>query len=420
MYKIRGCFLTASFILLNFISFIMINEIKNKTAQLVEIVAHENFGQQMGLLSGTTGSLFLLSYYSEYSKDLKYLDLVEERILNTFELINNNASFSNLTYSNGIAGFLWALQNLNNNGYIDIDLTDFASDATPLLTDFMMNKIEEGDYDFLHGALGVANYFVDESNPASIKVVNQFNQKLISKGVINKEADIIYYLSNVNIKENEWREVINLSLSHGMASIIYYLQRCLKNKNFANDELAKTLRQLISFYRKNQNDISIYNCYYPSWIDKEDPNFNSRMAWCYGDLGIGLVFLIAAEVLNDVELKEHSIRVLKYTLRRTDLVKEAVKEAGICHGSAGLVKMYKTIYRITGRIEFNVAAEYWLKVTLDFANHTDGHAGYKTYFHKTGFQNNCGLLEGVGGIGLVFLEELMGKPLSWEKALMLS
>jgi hypothetical protein len=75
---------------------------------------------------------------------------------------------------------------------------------------------------------------------------------------------------------------------------------------------------------------------------------------------------------------------------------------------------------MTGIVEFKIAGEYWLKVTLDFANHTDGHAGYKTYFHKTGFQNNCGLLEGVGGIGLVFLEELMSKPLSWEKALMLS
>lgn len=92
------------------------------------------------------------------------------------------------------------------------------------------------------------------------------------------EEGSVHYISHVNIKENEWKQVINLSLSHGMASIIYYLQRCLKNKNLANDQLATTLRQLIAYYRKNQNGINIHNCYYPSWIDKEDPNFNSRMA----------------------------------------------------------------------------------------------------------------------------------------------
>jgi lantibiotic modifying enzyme len=395
----------------------MQKELKNKTAEIVDIVAKEKFDSKIGLLSGTAGSLFLLCYYNEYTKSSTYMDIVEQRVMDAFDVINDT-QFSNLTYSNGLTGFLWALKNLNEHEYIDIDLSDVTDSANPLLGEFMMAKMDAGEYDFLHGSLGVANYFLDAEGPLAIQLVKEFNQKLFAKS-IRDEEDTLSFLSTVNISDTIV-PVVNLSLSHGMASIIYYLQRCLQNKNIASEEIKKALQQIISFYRKNQNDISVESSYFPSWISNGSPNVKGRLAWCYGDLGVGLVFYKVADVLNDPELKAYAIKILKNTLTRLDPVKESIKEGGICHGGSGLVKMYRTIYRTTGINDFNSAADHWLKVTLEQAIHADGYAGYKTYAGERGYENDCGLLEGVGGIGIVFLEELMGKSLPWDRSLLLS
>jgi lantibiotic modifying enzyme len=395
----------------------MLTELKNKTAEIVDIVAKEEFDGKIGLLSGTAGSLFLLCYYNEYAQKSTYMDIVEQRVMDAFDVINDT-QFSNLTYSNGLTGFLWTLKNLNENEYIDMDLSEVADPATPLLGDFMMGKMEAGEYDFLHGSLGVANYLLDVEGTTATTLVKEFNQKLIEKAIRN-EDDTLSFLSTVNINDATV-PVVNLSLSHGMASIIYYLQRCLQNKNIASEEIEKTLQQIISFYRKNQNDIAVEASYFPSWIQEGSPNKKGRLAWCYGDLGIGLVLHKAAGVLNDPGLKTYSVQVLKNTLSRLDPVKESIKEGGICHGGSGLVKMYRTIHRVTGIPEFNTVADHWLKVTLEQATHADGHAGYKTFVGERGYENDCGLLEGIGGIGIVFLEELMRKSLPWDRSLLLS
>lgn len=394
----------------------MIEDLKNKTKQIVEIVSKEEFDGRIGLLSGTAGSLFLLCYYSEYSGNQSYLNIVEERILKAFEIVNNE-QFSDLAFSNGITGLLWALKNLGDAKYIDLDLSDITTAVHPILNEFMQSKIQNEEYDFLHGALGVANYFLDMEDASSERWLKEFNQKFFAKAI--KMDDTISFLSKVNIKD-QWVAVVNTGLSHGMASIIYYLQRCLKNKNLASEEVKNTLQKIIAFYKKNQHDPQTYHSYFPSWIKDGQPEHNSRLAWCYGDLGIATAFLLAADVLDDKELKTYALAIAKQTITRLDPVKEVIREGGVCHGSAGLVKMYRNLFRITGLKEFGITADYWLNITLKLASHPDGHAGYKTHYLEKGFVNECGLLEGITGIGIVFIEELMGKPLTWEKSLMLA
>jgi lantibiotic modifying enzyme len=395
----------------------MQTELKTKTREIVKIVAEENFDERIGLLSGAAGSLFLLCYYSEYTKDTTYLDIVEQRVLNAFEIIND-AGFKDLTYSNGLTGYLWTLNNLNKHQYIDLDLSEVTDSTAPLLSDFMMHKLDADEYDFLHGALGVANYLLDDERPDTIKRIKEFNHKLITKAIRNDD-DSLSFLSKVTI--NDLRvPVVNLGLSHGMASIIYYLQRCLLNKHIASETIEKTLRKIITFYRRNQNDLTTEISYFPTWINDGVPNKKARLAWCYGDLGVGLAFSMAANVLKDEELNSYSCQILKNTLSRVDPETESIKEGGICHGASGLVKIYRTIHRTTGIQEFNAAADHWLKVTLQQASHANGYAGFKTFAGERGYENNCGLLEGVTGIGIIFLEELMGKALSWDEAILLS
>jgi lantibiotic biosynthesis protein len=388
--------------------------LKEKTKQIVDAVVREDFGNNNGLLSGTSGTLFLLCYFSEYTGDGSYLEIVEQRISATMDVINNDPDFSDLSYSTGITGFLWTLENLNLHHYIEIDLAEFKEAIHPILKDYMMQQLENGNIDFLHGALGVANYFLDSGDAACVEGMQKFNTQFINTATLHADQTISF-VTNI-YRDNKPVPVINLGLSHGMASIIYYFQRCLQHPQLNTPELKTALQQLISFYRKNQNDIAVHSCYFASWIGQEK---SSRLAWCYGDLGIGLALLLAAETLKDQELKNYSIDILKHTCKRVDMEKEGIMDAGICHGTAGLVKMYRNIYEKTNVEEFKTAADFWLDKTIAIANHPGGHAGYHT-FNQGLYQNDCGLLEGVSGTGIVLLEELMKKSLSWEKSLMLS
>ena len=391
--------------------------LKQKTKVFVDAVVNEDFGAKNGLLSGTSGSLFLLCYYNEFCGEAGYLDIAEQRIADIIDHINNDTDFSDLSYSAGITGFLWTLDNLITHHYIEADLTEFKDAIHPVLNNYMIKKAEEEDFDFLHGALGVANYFLDQEDEHSLNWVNEFNKKLLQKATFHPDGTISF---TSNVYQNEKPlQVINLGLSHGMASIIYYFQRCLKNTSLNTPELKETLQKLILFYRKNQNDLSVHTSYFSNWIGSAGIKSESRLAWCYGDLGIGLSLFLAAETLNDTELMLYSKELLKRTTQRRDLKQEGIVDAGICHGTAGLVKIYRNLFRKTHLQEFKNAGDYWLQKTLEQATHASGVGGYKK-FHISAYENDCGLLEGTTGIGIVFLEELMNKSLPWEKSLMLS
>ena len=80
-------------------------ELNQKTKELIDAVVQKDFKGDIGLLSGTSGSLFFLCYYNELANDSTYLEVVEQRILDTMDIINEDPDFSNLSYSTGITGF---------------------------------------------------------------------------------------------------------------------------------------------------------------------------------------------------------------------------------------------------------------------------------------------------------------------------
>jgi lantibiotic biosynthesis protein len=401
----------------------MTNQLQEKTKQIVAVISNHDFNS-LSILSGDSGSLFLLCYYAEYTKDEKYLEIVEEKILTMYDRIQEGNIYVDFGYSNGVSGFLWALHNLNESGHIDIDLKENFEDTLPLIYDFIFTKINEGNFDFFHGALGPANLLINTIDmfPNNLIVLHDFNKMLLKIGIEDQEKNTLHYVSNVLKGSDRYEAVINLSYSHGMAAIIYYFSRCLQHKELSTPEIKIALEQMINFYKINQNKPSPEMSYFPSWVNLENHiEHKSRLAWCYGDLGIGIALYEAAKVLDDNMLKNYAIEVLKHTTKRTNLSEENVVEGNFCHGSAGLVETYKTIYELTKEEIFIETANYWLQVTLDLGNHEDGYGGYKTYFSSNNtYENNGGLLEGATGVALVFLETLMGKSLAWKKSLMLS
>ncbi|MCP4157109.1 MAG: hypothetical protein GY757_55875 [bacterium] len=161
---------------------------------------------------------------------------------------------------------------------------------------------------------------------------------------------------------------------------------------------------------------------FPSWVGDDYPPLESRLAWCYGDLGMGVALWQAGKIAGNKEWEEEAVEILLKTTERREPKQNAIVDAGLCHGAAGNAHIYNRMYINTGNEAFKEAALYWLDLTLKMAVYEDGFAGYKVWHTEEygGWQNENGFLEGIAGIGLAifsFVSELEPK---WDYSLYLS
>jgi len=113
---------------------------------------------------------------------------------------------------------------------------------------------------------------------------------------------------------------------------------------------------------------------------------------------------------------------LRHTLKKRDPEKCLIRDAGLCHGSAGVAHIYRRIWEETGEEDFAKSGYYWFKYSLKLATFPDGLAGFKTWRapENGGWANDPGLLEGVTGIGLAFLSAVYPVESDWDRCLLLS
>src|SRR5690606_1218930 len=109
----------------------------------------------------------------------------------------------------------------------------------------------------------------------------------------------------------------NLGLSHGIPSIISFLSLLNGYEDF-KAKADQTLRRAITYILSLRNDDINAFSLFPSWIiPNEETIYDSRLAWCYGDLGIGIALWNASKSLNDSKLKITAQDILVHSAKRT-------------------------------------------------------------------------------------------------------
>ncbi|MBB5440707.1 hypothetical protein HDC92_004410 [Pedobacter sp. AK017] len=388
---------------------------------IINVLENEVFNESISLLtSGNTGSAMLFYYYWLYAKDDKYLEKGNSLIMKSFELSGSpNSGLHSLC--SGTAGFRWAVNHLISNGFIEGDCNELFLEDDHFLYSVMERDINEGKYDFLHNALGIGLYFLNRNNLESIKYVESLITDL--EQTAEKDSNGIKWRAMYKYSETTGKEVYNLSLSHGMASIIAFLGKTHKS-DIAREKTKNLLCRAISYVLSQKLDVPDSGSFFPSvvFIEKEQPFSGSRLAWCYGDLGLGYALWQASKIIQNAEWEQIALNVLVHTTTRKDPVKELVIDAGICHGAAGIAHIYNRLYQHTGMEPFKEAAIYWLEDTLKKAVFTDGLAGYKAWHTPLhgGWKKQAGLLEGISGIGLVLLAAVSDIEPKWDECLLLS
>lgn len=397
----------------------VINEISDEI-----VINRENIAKNlnMGLFSGNAGiSLFMFHMY-EFSNKKEHIDAAQFYLEKSFEEINTG--FTLPTLCNGIAGAAWTVNYLVGHNFIDQENLEVLNGLDDYLYNSMMTYAREKQFDFLHGATGIAFYFISriDKNPKAAGYLNEYVVALKEYSIFDPETSTTKMISTVLGIDKNSKEVYNLGMAHGMSSIIAVLSKVLeKDKTNLN---ANCLVEGFSNYIMINENLSKYEngSMFNTMVDLNQDQDNSqsagsRLGWCYGDMGNGFALYHAYKVTGKSKYYEKSLEIFMNSVKRKNLEKQAVVDACICHGAAGILDIFKTVNEYFTKTELTEAENYWAEVTLDFYNNAKGLEGFRKHVSDGPIYSN-NLLEGTAGIGLALLFHHTGNKAEWNEFLL--
>lgn len=255
--------------------------------QVIENIHKElmtsELSDNVGLHAGTSGVALFLAYYDRI---ILGKNDVSPRVMEILEHNINQIDSGNRlhTICSGISGFGWLCEHLRKLGILRREQISFLDDLDPFLIGEIINDIRQGNYDYLHGALGTGTYFLSRFD---LKVIPNYIEKLfyeLEKSAIPCKNDAVKWMSVLDPETGGMG--YNISLSHGMSSIAAFLVR-LYQLNFKMERVGRSLTQTITYVLDQTIYIEGDLSYFPSYSkERGKENYYSRLGWCYGDLGI--------------------------------------------------------------------------------------------------------------------------------------
>lgn len=390
---------------------------EEKLTEIAEVLL-EKAGETDGpsLMGGKSGAALFFFYYGKYTMKEKYVDFGLALLSEIFDTINEGFVYH--TFAGGLAGIGWTVEHLSRVEFLDTDTNEVLGDLDPFLDRMMKGEIKEGYFDYLHAALGIGLYFLSRSgSPDAGDYLSALVDGLEKVSQKDKEGSLKW----LSVLDHEKKtEGFNLSLSHGISSIIAILSR-LYQRGINKEKTFFLLEGAVNYLLQQAQDPEKYAVIFPSWIS-DPPIFSSRLGWCYGDLGNAITLWQAAQIAKKKEWEGMAVKTILHASKRRDPVAEYINDAGLCHGAVGVAHLYNRMYHYTGLEKCRETALYWYDKTLKFAVNEDGLAGFKTFRTQDlgGPHPDPGFLEGISGIGLALISLLSDIEPQWDEALLMS
>lgn len=305
--------------------------------------------------------IFEATYY-RYSK----IKTHKEKALQLLSQLTK--SFSDKKFHNGFLegfeGIFWTIEYLKKCKIIEED--GLLDDLMPYFLESLDIDLLVNNYDTYHGSINKLNYLI-ASNKITEEETNRLVNKFINtlyKNRIENEIGIYWY--DILSEKNE--KIINLGIPHGLPGLLIFLVR-LKEMNFKHTKLEMLIQGILKtiFNSKNKKQQKYH---FPERYDlgctNKTSHIFSRLAYCYGDLGIVYAILYTSKVLNKPKLKEEissTIEVLKNRLiteSKMNVFEDYLfLDTAFCHGLSGIVYMFSKINELIEDAVFEKRLEYW-------------------------------------------------------------
>jgi lantibiotic modifying enzyme len=369
----------------------------------------ESTNRGHGYMTGKTGEIQFLFSYGEHNQDTSATDLAHTKL---DELLSEN--ITTFSYAEGLTGIGVLLLQLRADRFIDID-DDFFTDMDVQIKELLFSDLDKNNFDFFYGANGYMLYFLERNDLSLLnKIVDQYLNAV--ERMLSNENLLYSQVSHATPNGDAMISAINLGIPHGLCSTILCLVELSAKMPDFRDLIKVSLEKIFSIIIKGKNPDG-YKSVYPSVLVPESPG-GSRLAWCYGDLCLATALVSAGQCFeNDEWLDEGRFVANKAAARKLD--SSGIRDAGLCHGSAGIAAIFGKLGRQLSDETLFETEQYWIEETLEQLNNNKGTSYMSFSGSKDDWVVNNGLLEGSSGIGLMLLDKSGYAKNSWLRSFLL-
>jgi hypothetical protein len=209
------------------------------------------------------------------------------------------------------------------------------------------------------------------------------------------------------------RGYYNVGLAHGVPGVIGLLGRVCA-AGVARDKARSLLDGAVRWLLDQDGPES-----FPCWAAPGAAGDTARLAWCYGDPGVAAALLGAARCVGESAWESAALAIARRAAQRP-YEEAGIKDAGLCHGSAGVAHLFNRMFHATGEPRLAEAARSWFEQTLAMRRPGRGIGGYEAWEPDGAGSADRGLLTGATGIALALLAATTYIEPLWDRMLLVS
>ena len=316
----------------------------------------------------------------------------------------------------GLTGVGWAISHLRPR-WPGRDGEDDLAEIDEVLLDHIDQSPWRGEFDLIEGLVGFGVYALERlPRPGATACLGRVVDRLAETA--EPQGNGVTWWTDPAWVAPETRAeyprgYYNAGLAHGIPGVIGLLGRVCA-AGVARDKARSLLDGAVRWLLDQDGPES-----FPYWVAPGAAGDTARLAWCYGDPGVAAALLGAARHVEEPAWESAALAIARRAAERPD-EESGVKDAGLCHGSAGLAHLFNRMFQATGEPRLAEAARSWFEQTLAMRRPGRGIGGYEAWEPGGARSADRGLLTGATGIALALLAATTDIEPLWDRMLLVS
>jgi hypothetical protein len=281
------------------------------------------------------------------------------------------------------------------------------------------------DYDLISGLVGYGVYALERLPRPGAKECLDLVLARLSESAERRGAGITWFTPSEQLSPEALGMCpdgyYNLGVSHGVPGIVALLGE-VQAAGFGGGEVHELLDGAMAWLLDQKlppESLSIFPYHVAVGVEPR----SSRLAWCYGDLGIAAALLGTARRRSEPRWEREALDLGRHAAA-WPLDQAGIKDAGLCHGAAGVAHLFNRLYQASGDPLLAGAARDWFERALAMRRSGEGIAGFLSWDagerDEMGWQSDPGFLLGAAGIALALLAATTPVEPAWDRVLLAS
>jgi hypothetical protein len=301
-----------------------------------------------------------------------------------------------------------------------------ADEVCTAIEQALMRRLAEspwtGDYDLIIGLVGVGVCGLERSDSDGGRALVGRVLEHLEATAKERGGGVAWHTAPELLPE--WQRKLapegywNLGLAHGNPGVIALLARMIAHgveAERARALLDRSVAYLLGAEPPRERGR------FPSWHPAGDERGSTRLAWCYGDLGVSIALLSAAQATGETRWRDEALALARLCATRA-FEEAAVNDAGLCHGTVGAAHLFNRLWQATGDERFADAARTWIDHTLRIRNDLPiagfPQAGRDGPGSEITWNSDDSLLSGAVGVALALHAAVSEVEPSWDRLML--